>query len=717
MNLGRAGVDVKASMQDDGMTAVARWFDAGFYLRRHGDVAAAGVDPLVHYLNNGWREGRDPSAVFSTRIYLDLNPALASQGICPLVHFAEQALRLRPGSLARAEHAAAEMRMLDRLPAHLLRLAGIAEGDSRRAEILLRLFAADDWRIAAGLPPETSIPDALMHYLLNGLPQDLPPGPLFQPDHYRKALADAGLPPAAGPLFSDWLDRGIALQISPTPMFQASRYVEINLDVAAFDGWAFEHWLRFGMDEGRQFQPALHLEAVSAGNAGPARQAVARRAVAQLGGPGPQSELARMDRFRVAGMAGLAAAAAAHEPDIHSVLPLHKSLLPPWHDRGYQILRDCLDLLPEGSFDVVVTMPCCRLGGADRVTGELCAALIRAGARVLLLRTDHRDWARPDWFPEGLATVDLSMALGRASPPEVTRIFYTLLGILAPRAVFNVNSALMFATLDRFGPRLAVQMRLFCYYFCTERTAEGDESGWPITHFAPILHCLEAALMDSAALADELRRRFCLPFDTRARMRVLSSPGSGRHTAEPLVPRQSASRAGRPRPRILWASRLDRQKRFDLVISIARALPDWDFLCWGAPLLEAPPDLSDMPANLTLNPPFSQLSDLPLADCDGWLYTAAWDGLPTLLIELARLGMPVVASAVGGVPELIDDTTGWPVRDVDDPAAYVAALQTMLALDTDRLSRAAALQARYAARHLPEGYARAVAEILAGKAP
>ncbi len=707
----------RAAAEDGGAMEAARWFDAGYYLRRHGDVAAAGVDPLGHYLHAGWREGRDPSAVFSTRIYLDLNPALAPQGICPLVHFASRALHLRPGSLARAEHAATEMRMLGRLPPHLLRLAGIAPDDDQRAGLLLRIFAADDWRIAAGLAPETSIPDALMHYLLNGLPQDQSPGPMFQPDHYRKALSDAGQPPASGPLLVDWLDRGIALQISPMPLFVSANYLAINPDAARFGGWVFDHWLRFGMDEGRQFHPTLHLESGPAGRPGPARQAVARQAVARLGGPGPQAELARMERFRTGEMSGIVAAAAVHDPDIRSVLPRHKSILPPWHDHGYRLLRDCLDLLPDRAFDIVVTMPCCRLGGADRVTGALCAALLQAGNRVLLLRTDQGDWARPDWFPAGLAAVDLSPVLGRASSSEATRAFYTLLGMIAPQAVFNVNSALMFATLDRFGPRLAVQMQVFCYYFCTERTPEGDENGWPITHFAPLLPGLTAALFDSAALARDLCRRFAVPPEAGARVKILRSPGSGPLPAEPLVIRQIAGREDRPRPRILWASRLDRQKRFDLVMEIARALPDWDFLCWGAALLETAPDLSGMPANVTLNPPFSDLSELPIADCDGWLYTAAWDGLPTLLIELARLGMPIVASAVGGVPELVDEATGWPVRGADDAAAYVDALQAMLSQDADRLSRATALQARYGARHLPERYAQAIAGLLAGKLP
>jgi hypothetical protein len=44
-------------------------FDAAYYLAHNPDVAAAGVDPLLHYDQSGWREGRNPSAAFSTNGY------------------------------------------------------------------------------------------------------------------------------------------------------------------------------------------------------------------------------------------------------------------------------------------------------------------------------------------------------------------------------------------------------------------------------------------------------------------------------------------------------------------------------------------------------------------------------------------------------------------------------------------------------------------------
>jgi serralysin len=45
------------------------------------------MNPLLHYVEYGWREGRDPSSLFSTGGYRAANPDVASAGIDPLNHF------------------------------------------------------------------------------------------------------------------------------------------------------------------------------------------------------------------------------------------------------------------------------------------------------------------------------------------------------------------------------------------------------------------------------------------------------------------------------------------------------------------------------------------------------------------------------------------------------------------------------------------------------
>ena len=66
---------------------VADAMDPDWYRAMNPDVAAAGADPVDHFLRHGWREGRDPVATFSVRDYLDLYPDIAEAGINPFLHW------------------------------------------------------------------------------------------------------------------------------------------------------------------------------------------------------------------------------------------------------------------------------------------------------------------------------------------------------------------------------------------------------------------------------------------------------------------------------------------------------------------------------------------------------------------------------------------------------------------------------------------------------
>lgn len=110
-------------------------FDANFYLASNPDVAAAGMDPLQHFLQHGLGEDRDPHPLvdircirsqlggavldpkrlsealadpsiqphplFDARAYLVANPDVAASGMAPLAHFidhgAEEGRRPLPG--------------------------------------------------------------------------------------------------------------------------------------------------------------------------------------------------------------------------------------------------------------------------------------------------------------------------------------------------------------------------------------------------------------------------------------------------------------------------------------------------------------------------------------------------------------------------------------------------------------------------------------------
>ena len=89
------------------METIGKEFDAKYYLSQNPDVADAGVDPLRHFVQIGWREGRSPAPGFSVPYYLEANPDVAHAGINPFWHYlvagrAEGRMACHPGG-RRAE--------------------------------------------------------------------------------------------------------------------------------------------------------------------------------------------------------------------------------------------------------------------------------------------------------------------------------------------------------------------------------------------------------------------------------------------------------------------------------------------------------------------------------------------------------------------------------------------------------------------------------------
>jgi hypothetical protein len=48
-------------------------FNKTYYLITYPDVRAADIDPVIHYIKYGWKEGRNPSRYFNTHLYLTIH--------------------------------------------------------------------------------------------------------------------------------------------------------------------------------------------------------------------------------------------------------------------------------------------------------------------------------------------------------------------------------------------------------------------------------------------------------------------------------------------------------------------------------------------------------------------------------------------------------------------------------------------------------------------
>lgn len=61
-------------------------FDESYYRSEYLDLASI-LDPIRHYCERGWREGRNPSPDFDTAFYLKVSPDIRDAGMNPFLHY------------------------------------------------------------------------------------------------------------------------------------------------------------------------------------------------------------------------------------------------------------------------------------------------------------------------------------------------------------------------------------------------------------------------------------------------------------------------------------------------------------------------------------------------------------------------------------------------------------------------------------------------------
>ena len=65
----------------------SRLFDKKYYLANNKDVQDANLDPIMHFLNYGWKEGRNPSRKFDINAYLTRYADVKEANLNPLLHY------------------------------------------------------------------------------------------------------------------------------------------------------------------------------------------------------------------------------------------------------------------------------------------------------------------------------------------------------------------------------------------------------------------------------------------------------------------------------------------------------------------------------------------------------------------------------------------------------------------------------------------------------
>ena len=146
--------------------------------------------------------------------------------------------------------------------------------------------------------------------------------------------------------------------------------------------------------------------------------------------------------------------------------------------------------------------------------------------------------------------------------------------------------------------------------------------------------------------------------------------------------------------------RLDRQKGFAVLIEAMAHLKGTPLRC---AILGDGPERARLEALIRRRGLEGSVRLLGETEAASWLpafdvfcLPSLWEGLPNSLLEAMALGLPVVASAIDGVPEAVTDGADGLLVPPSDPAALAAALQR-LAGDAGKRARLGAAARKTAA--------------------
>ena len=371
-----------------------------------------------------------------------------------------------------------------------------------------------------------------------------------------------------------------------------------------------------------------------------------------------------------------------------------------------------------GPFTHVIALPFFSVGGAQLVAANFAATIASDGGGCLLLATDRTlDGVQNQSLGRNLA-IDFSDYFEPADAVAREHLLFAVLRLLRPIVFHVINAEAGWRLIINQGPRVRHFTRPYGSMFAFQfDPVSGKKVGYAASFLADAIPLLDGLTSDNKRFIDDAIAEYGLDHD-RAKFHLVYNTvetvsadtlAKGASFASALPARVRAA----PRLSVLWAGRLDAEKRPDLLLAVANACPDMDFHVYGARVVDQSISTQfQARSNLHLHGPYSSaLEVMAQREHHVMMFTSRWEGLANVLIEFGAQGLPIVAATVGGVGELITADTGYPVPERPTPEQYVQALRAVRDNPSAAAARSSKLLTRIAQRHSKDSFARAVAAI------
>lgn len=358
-----------------------------------------------------------------------------------------------------------------------------------------------------------------------------------------------------------------------------------------------------------------------------------------------------------------------------------------------RVFAEILNKLGNKSFTHVFLIPWLKAGGADlEALHHIRVLSSHFAARVLVILTNDSDSPWLSRLPPSVATLHFGRLAASVDRVTARLILARLLLKLKPAIIHNVNSAVGWQTFCRHGAALSSQSKLYASVFCFDYTAEGEPVGYA-TDLEKAYPYLEGIFCDNQAFAAKLNTLYGISPSLFSVMRY------------PVRAMPRFTYVSDDRPHILWAGRMDRQKRPDILKEIAESLPECVFHVYGSRLLDASREAGRLHdelrelKNVILCGRYESFDLIPTANYVLFLYTTQWDGMPNVVLEALASGLAVLAPDIGGIAEVIPPDSGFLIPRFDDIKAYIDAIQRFICnprlISEERDKRIRFLQDKY----------------------
>lgn len=376
--------------------------------------------------------------------------------------------------------------------------------------------------------------------------------------------------------------------------------------------------------------------------------------------------------------------------------------LSPEHIATGRAYKKLIEQTRHNKYDYILFVPWLIKGGADLFAINYCRQItdLRPDKRILVIATLNQpsDWS--DKLPESVDFMDFGTITAGLSQEVLYRLLEQIIENSQAGHLHIINSELAYNFVESHQPYLqATKKQLTVTSFSQSTDTSGRVFGYSHSHVPHVYDAAQCITTDNQAVADMWQTEY--GFEP-SKILIHHQPVEAPQLSVPKRPIKAKTL------RVLWAARLAPEKQPQMVAAIGRLVETHDIQIDMYGHADKDFDqsfLNQLPGNVRYNGSFDGFYKLPLDTYDVYLYTSLFDGMPNAILEAAAANIPIVSSAVGGIPDLISDrVSGRLISALDEPEPYAQALIDLLQQPEQLAEYSAALAKTLASRHDPEAY-------------